>query len=289
MFYTFSLVKTLSKFLGAISLVLFFAGFLFKRYHMPGAHTLQVVGLFVFALGFAPLFMKVKLAEETRREAKLSIVFFLIASVLMLLAAQLTILRIAGASELTYISLLSFMTYAIFFSQPQEGRKLKLRKDRQLAAIVFTDVEGYTRLMGMDEDKGLAVLDDNRKLHKKWIAKYRGQLLKEMGDGSIIIFYTATEAVLCGQEMQREVRAEGKYALRIGIHISEVLFTDTDAFGDGVNVASRLCGQAKGGEIVLSESVYQNIRNREDIRIESMGPVELKNVDQPLHLFRINA
>ncbi len=282
-------MKTLSKFLGAISLILFFLGFLFKRYHMTGAHLLQVVGLFVFALGFAPLFMKVKLAEETRRDAKLSIVFFLIASVLMLLAAQLTILRLAGASELTYISLLSFMTYAIFFSQPQEGRKLKLRKDRQLAAIVFTDVEGYTRLMGMDEEKGLAVLDENRKLHKKWIAKYRGQLLKEMGDGSIVIFYTATEAVLCGMEMQREVRAAGKFALRIGIHISEVLFTDTDAFGDGVNVASRLCGQAKGGEIVLSDSVYQNIRNREDIRIESMGLVELKNVDQPLHLFRINA
>jgi class 3 adenylate cyclase len=289
LFFTFSPVKTLSKILGVISLVLFFLGFVFKRYHMPGAHSLQVVGLFVFAFGFAPVFMKVKLTEETRREAKLSIVFFLIASVLMLLAAQLTILRLPWASELTYISLLSFMTYAIFFSQPQEGRKLKLRKDRQLAAVVFTDVEGYTRLMGGNEEKALAVLDENRKLHKKWIARYRGQLLKEMGDGSILIFYTATEAVLCGLEMQRETKAAGRYALRMGIHVSEVLFTDTDAFGDGVNVASRLCGQAKGGEVVLSESVYHNIRNREDIRIESMGLVELKNVDQPLHLFRINA
>jgi class 3 adenylate cyclase len=280
-------VKTLSKTLGIASLLLFTAGVVLKYLGLPGAYNTQIVGMFLFSLGFAPMFLKIKLEEETRRAAKISHAFFLIATILMFVAAQLRILRLFGSTELTYIGLLAFMIYAVFFSQVQDGRKLKLRRDRQLAAIVFTDVEGYTRLMAMDEEKGLAVLDENRKIHKKWIAKYRGQWLKEMGDGNIIIFYTATEAVLCGMEMQRETRATGDYALRMGIHISEVLFTDNDAFGDGVNVASRLCGQAKGGEMVVSESVYQNVRNREKIRFEPMGPVELKNVDQPMHLFRV--
>jgi class 3 adenylate cyclase len=280
-------VKVLSKIVGVLSLLSFSTGVVFKYLEFPGAFNLQVLGLFIFSVGFAPMFLKVKLEEETRKAAKISHAFFLIATILMFVGAQFRILRLFAATEITYLGLLVFMVYAVFFSQPQEGRKLKRRKDRQLAAVVFTDVEGYTRLMGSDEENGLAVLDRNRELHKKWIPKFRGQLLKEMGDGNIVIFYTATEALLFGLELQGEVRAEGKYALRIGIHISEILFTDNDVFGDGVNVASRLCGQARGNEIVISDSVYQNVRNRENLKIEPLGAVELKNVDQPMALFRV--
>lgn len=198
-------------------------------------------------------------------------------------------LEFNDANILTYTSLAIFMTYVVFFSQPQEGRKLKIRKDRQLAAIVFTDIEGYTKLMGHDEDQGLLTLDQNRSIHKKWIARFRGQLLKELGDGNILIFYTVTEAVLCCLEIQKEVTQTVNTKLRIGIHISEIVFTDTDAFGDGMNIASRIAGKAKGGEIIVSESVYHNIRNRENIRIESVGDIELKNVAQPLRLYKIIA
>lgn len=280
-------MKTLAKVLGVISLFLFFTGSIFKFYHISGAHNLQVLGLFAFSFGFSPLFMKVKLAEETRKDAKVSVAFFLFATVAILVAAQLKILELPGGDELVYFSLFAFMIYAVFYSQPQEGRKLKIRKDRQLAAVLVTDIVGYTKMMSENEEGGLANLEENRKVHKKWIARFRGHLLKEMGDGNIVIFYTATEAVLCGMEILQETKGKGRYALRMGIHISEIIFTDNDAFGDGVNVASRLSGQAQGGEMVVSESVYLNIRNRENIDIERLGPVELKNVDGALQLFRI--
>lgn len=249
---------------------------------------MQVVGLFIFALGFAPLFLKIKLAEETRRDAKISYAFLLVSSVIMIVAAQLRLLEYSGVTALSYTSLLIFMIYVVFFSQPQEGRKLKIRKDRQLAAIVFTDIEGYTRLMGQDEDQGLLALEQNRKIHKKWLVRYRGELLKELGDGNILIFYTATEALLCCLEIQQETHRTATYKLRMGIHISEIVFTDTDAFGDGMNVASRITSQAKGGEIWFSESVYHNVRNRENIQIDTEGEITLKNVEQPLRLFSVN-
>lgn len=282
-------MKTLSKLFGVISLVAFATGILFKFLGMPEAHNLQVLGLFVFSIGFAPIFLKVKLAEETRRAARISHAFFLIATVLMFLAAQFRILELFGGMELTYLGLLMFMVYAVFFSQPQEGRKLRIQKDRQLAAIVFTDIVGYTRMMGQDEDAGLEMLDLNRKIHKKWVVRFRGQVLKEMGDGTIAIFYTATEALLCGLEIQRETNQSGKYKLRMGIHISEIVFTDADAFGDGMNLASRISNQAKEGEIVISDTVFQNIRNRESVTAEPMGSIPLKNVEQPLPLYRIQA
>lgn len=280
-------MKTLAKILGVISLILFSIGVVSKYYHIFGANLLQIVGLFIFALGFAPLFLKIKLDEETRRDAKISYTFLLVTSVLMIVAAQLRVMDFRGVTALSYSSLLIFMIYVVFFSQPQEGRKLKIRKDRQLAAIVFTDIEGYTKLMGKDEDKGLQALDQNRRIHKKWIAKFRGELLKELGDGNILIFYTATEAFLCCLEIQKETNHTAEYKLRMGIHISEIVFTDTDAFGDGMNVASRISGQAKGGEIIMSETIYHNVRNREEANIVSIGEIELKNVEQPLRLFKI--
>lgn len=197
-------------------------------------------------------------------------------------------LEFNDANILTYTSLAIFMTYVVFFSQPQEGRKLKIRKDRQLAAIVFTDIEGYTKLMGHDEDQGLLTLDQNRSIHKKWIARFRGQLLKELGDGNILIFYTVTEAVLCCLEIQKEVTQTVNTKLRMGIHISEIVFTDTDAFGDGMNIASRIAGKAKGRNNCFRKRIH-NIRNRENIRIESVGDIELKNVAQPLRLYKIIA
>jgi class 3 adenylate cyclase len=285
-------LKTLAKVLGVISLALFSIGVISKYYYITGANMLQIGGLLIFTLGFAPLFLKAKLAEETRRDAKISYGFLLASSVLMIVVAQLRALghgvNYDGVNALSYSSLVIFMIYVVFFSQPQEGRKLKIRKDRQLAAIVFTDIEGFTKLMGKDEDKGLQVLDQNRRIHKKWIAKFRGELLKELGDGNILIFYTATEAVLCCLEIQKETNQSTDYKLRMGIHISEIVFSDKDAFGDGMNIASRISGQAKGGEICVSESVYHNIRNREDAHIESVGEIELKNVEQPLRLFKIN-
>lgn len=192
---------------------------------------------------------------------------------MLLVSAQFKILELYGAAEVSYFSLIFFMVYIVFFSRDQDSRRLRIRKDRQLAAIMFTDIVGYTRMMGEDEDAGLIALEENREIHKKWITRHRGRLLKEVGGGIIAIFYTVTEAVLCAVEIQKDIRNKKNFKVRMGIHVSEIVFTDTDAFGDGVNIASRISNQAQAGEIYFSDSVYQNIRNRE--RLNTSGNLRM--------------
>lgn len=280
-------MRLLLKVFGILSILLFIVGVIFKFNRIYNADDIIVLGLMLFVIGFSPLFLKIKLAEEIRKDAKISYAAFFISSVLLLIAAQFKILELRGAGELSYFSLLFFMVYIVFFSRSQDSRKLRIRKDRQLAAIMFTDIVGYTRMMGDDEEAGLIALEQNREIHKKWINRYRGKLLKEVGDGIIAIFYTVTETVLCAVDIQKEVKNIKNFEVRIGIHISEIVFTDTDAFGDGVNIASRISNQAEAGEIYFSDGVYQNIRNREKLNIEKMDSRELRNVDQPIQLYKI--
>jgi hypothetical protein len=100
---------------------------------------------------------------------------------MLFLSAQFKVWELYGATELSYFSLVFFMVYIVFFSRSQDSRRLRIRKDRQLAAIMFTDIVGYTRMMGDDEDAALIALEENREVHKKWIARHRGRLLKEVG------------------------------------------------------------------------------------------------------------
>src|SRR5215467_3575446 len=118
---------------------------------------------------------------------------------------------------------------------------------RQLAAIMFTDIVGYTALMGEDEQKAFALLRKNRLLHKPVIEKYGGIWIKEIGDGILSTFATVTNAVLCARELQEACNEVDDLKLRIGIDQSEVVFEDNDVFGDGVNIASRLQASAPVG------------------------------------------
>ena len=103
----------------------------------------------------------------------------------------------------------------------------------------------------------------------------------------MMYFYTAFEAVQCGVEIQKRIQKEGQFKVRMGLHISEIVFTDEDIFGDGVNVASRIAGIAEAGDITFSEAVYQNIRNREEHEIESLGLQDFKGVDYQVSVYRI--
>lgn len=109
-----------------------------------------------------------------------------------------------------------------------------------------------------------------------------------MGEGSLVIFYTATEAVAAALTIQDEIQDKGEFNVRMGIHISEIVFTDSDVFGDGVNVASRISDKASGGEIFISDPVFRNIRNREDLQIQPLGEMEFKNVSYPLKIHKID-
>ncbi|MDH3648268.1 MAG: adenylate/guanylate cyclase domain-containing protein [Saprospiraceae bacterium] len=139
-----------------------------------------------------------------------------------------------------------------------------MESSRRLAAIMFTDIVGYTALMGKDEDNALKLLHRNRVFHKAIISRYGGEWLKEMGDGTLASFNTSTDGVRCAAAIQDESEKEG-ISLRIGIHVGEVVFEGKDVFGDGVNIASRIQELAPSGGIRLSESVHKNVLNKRGI------------------------
>ena len=115
-----------------------------------------------------------------------------------------------------------------------------MSQSRQLAAIMFTDIVGYTALMGRDEQKAFELLNKNRKIQKPIIEQYNGRWIKELGDGVMASFNTVSDAVSAAIEIQRACNASKEFQLRIGIHLGEVVFENDDVYGDGVNIASRI-------------------------------------------------
>ncbi|MFI5135207.1 MAG: adenylate/guanylate cyclase domain-containing protein [Chitinophagales bacterium] len=162
-----------------------------------------------------------------------------------------------------------------------------MSQSRQLAAIMFTDIVGYTALMGSNEQKAFELLNKNRQIQKPIIERFHGRWIKELGDGVMASFSTVTDAVLCATEIQNACEAIDGLKLRIGIHQGEVIFEDNDVFGDTVNIASRLQALAPIGGIWISESVYKNISNNKDIRTKYVREEVLKNVKEPVRIYEV--
>src|SRR6266487_3056976 len=162
-----------------------------------------------------------------------------------------------------------------------------MSSSRQLAAIMFTDIVGYTALMGEDEQKAFELLRKNRQLQKSIIEKFNGTWIKELGDCVLASFHTVTDAVLCASAIQQSCMHTPDLKLRIGIHQGEVVFEDNDVFGDGVNIASRLQALAPIGGIWISESIYNNIANKKDIKTKFVRAEILKNVKEPIRVYEV--
>ena len=135
---------------------------------------------------------------------------------------------------------------------------------RQLAAIMFSDILGYTALMGKDSAKALELVRLSKEIQKPLVEKHYGKWLKEMGDGAMAKFSTALDAVNCAVEIQKAARAEFDGKLRIGIHSGDITIENDDVYGDGVNVASRLESIADPGGIYISESIEKAIQGQTD-------------------------
>ena len=148
-------------------------------------------------------------------------------------------------------------------------------QQRRLAAIMFTDIIGYTALMGDDEQRAFEILKKNRRIHWRLIKKYNGRLLKEMGDGMLASFPSSIEAVVCSLSLQKALM-ELDIPIRIGIHQGDVIFERKDVLGDGVNIASRIQGIAETNGIAISETVYKDIRNKVGIETEFIGEKSFK-------------
>ena len=152
---------------------------------------------------------------------------------------------------------------------------------------MFTDIVGYTALMGSDENRAFETLKKNRLIHSELIEQFKGTLIKEMGDGMLISFNLASDAVYCAIEIQRKCK-EQKLPLKIGIHEGEMVFDDNDVLGDGVNIASRIQDDTKVGCISISGSVYHDIRNKPDIKAEFLEEKKFKNVNEKIKVFRVS-
>ncbi|HEV8506332.1 MAG TPA: adenylate/guanylate cyclase domain-containing protein [Chitinophagaceae bacterium] len=160
-------------------------------------------------------------------------------------------------------------------------------QSRQLAAIMFTDIVGYTALMGNDEKKAFELLRQNREIQKPIIEEFGGQWIKELGDGVMASFSAASNAVYAAIKIQEACYNSKAFELRIGIHQGEVVFENGDVFGDAVNIASRLQVLAPPAGIYVSESVHRNVANKNDIRSEFLRIENLKNVKEPVQVYKI--
>jgi len=160
-------------------------------------------------------------------------------------------------------------------------------QSRQLAAIMFTDIVGYTALMGDDEEKAFEFLKKNRALQKPIIEQYNGRWIKELGDGVMASFNTVSDAINAAVKIQQACTAAKDFQLRIGIHLGEVVFEDDDVFGDGVNIAARLQSLATIGSIWISDSVQKNISNKKDIQTKFIKTETLKHVQEPVGIYEV--
>lgn len=158
---------------------------------------------------------------------------------------------------------------------------------RQLAAILFSDVVGYTSLMGSNERVALQVLEFNRGIHKRLTEKYGGRYIKEMGDGTLLSFPSASAAVECALEIQKLKEGEA-YELKMGIHLGEVVFENEDVFGDGVNIASRIESLSIPDSILISQNVYEELANKPEIQTAYLGDFLLKNDKKPRAVYAID-
>jgi class 3 adenylate cyclase len=161
------------------------------------------------------------------------------------------------------------------------------RDERVLAAIMFSDIVSFTAMMEADEPNALAVLERNTAIHRDALNAFDGRLLKQLGDGVLATFASASNAVNCAKEIQHRVGEAGSFHVRIGIHLGEVIRSGGDVFGDGVNLASRIQGEAEPGAIVVSEVVYNNVRNKGDIAAVDLGERRLKNVSEAVRIYSI--
>jgi TolB-like protein/class 3 adenylate cyclase len=169
------------------------------------------------------------------------------------------------------------------------------RVERRLAAVLAADVAEYSRLMGTDEEGTLARLKAVRKaLVDPTIAKHRGRIVKTTGDGVLVEFASAVDAVRGAVEVQRgiadqnaSVPPDQRIEFRIGIHVGDIIIDDNDIFGDGVNVAARLEGIADAGGVCMSNDAYRQVRGKVEIVCDDMGQQHLKNIAEPMQAWRV--
>jgi adenylate cyclase len=159
--------------------------------------------------------------------------------------------------------------------------------NRRLAAIMFTDIVGYSAMMQRDEAGGVASVKRYREVLEQRVAAHGGNIHQHYGDGSLSIFSSAVEAVNCAKEVQQILMEEPRVVLRTGIHIGDIMLESGHIYGDGVNLASRVESLAVPGSVLITERVIQDIRNHPEFQTISLGKFTFRNISQPTEVFAL--
>ena len=166
--------------------------------------------------------------------------------------------------------------------------KAEPKARRQLAAIMFTDIAGYSRLANHDEKAALKLIKKQRRLLKPIVKKFEGEWLKEIGDGLLLSFDSSIHAVECAMAIQDKVRGEAHLDLRIGIHQGDIVRDGKDVLGDGVNIASRIEPYAPIGGVAVSEKIQQDLISQPEYDVKLLGEFALEGVDQRVEIYTVS-
>jgi len=160
-------------------------------------------------------------------------------------------------------------------------------KSRQLAAILFADIVGYTALMQKDEADAIAILSRFQNVIKTNANSYDGEIIKTYGDGTLLLFSSTVDAVECAQDIQIAFQESPKLPLRIGIHVGEFVRKGNDVFGNGINIAARIESIGVAGSVLFSQDVAKRIKNHPEFETVSLGNFQFKHVEEKIEVFAL--
>ena len=163
-----------------------------------------------------------------------------------------------------------------------------MKEIRMLAAIMFTDMVGYTAIMQNDERLAKTLRDRHKKVLERFTEEHRGQILQYYGDGTLTIFGSAIEAAIAAK-IQKELQNEPKVSIRIGLHSGDIVYDDEGIYGDGVNIASRIENIALPGSVLISDKINDELKNQKDVSAKYIGKFQLKNVKEPVKIYAISS
>ncbi len=180
-------------------------------------------------------------------------------------------------------------------AEPGENARNPMSQgERRLAAIMFTDLVGYTALSQRDEAGAMLLLEEHRRTVRPFFPRHNGVEVKTIGDAFLVEFASALEAVRCAYDIQQSMHdlsaskpEETEVRVRIGVHLGDVIHSQNDVYGDAVNVASRIEPLAQPGGICVSQQVYDSVKNKFEFPLVSLGRKELKNVSESVEVFRV--
>lgn len=161
------------------------------------------------------------------------------------------------------------------------------QKNRRLAAIMFTDIVGYTALMQQNENSAVTIREHHRQEFQQCHEKFKGEILQYFGDGTLSIFQSGVAAVECAIAIQNGLNKGAVVPLRIGLHIGDIVFDGTEIYGDSVNVTSRIESMGVAGGVLLSGKLNEELQNQPQISTQSLGYFKFKNIENPIEVFSV--